>query len=534
MTGNKNPDAHSASGTDDAMSLVTTNKTVTSGDITMASASSNAGLPALPQNEVLAVIQNAMQVFEQFMANQQLPPPSATTPSPSENQVLQRPASLAEVDHLLAKKNDYDAYGQKGTKFSGSGLAWSAVAWVECSKEEARSYAPSAQDKLLLNEAKGLLEGKAKAAMADTCFNTLEEFFNWVLQQFPQAEYESRIRQAISSGSWLKGTTSETLGPTARNIYANLGATDANAVLIARALHHVDQLPFVNTLVDPNSMTAARMPTFFANFHNIHRLNKMNTGTAQGTSYTENQGAGNSKKSKHKKPSRSVAGKNKDPTNLATNATMSTQRQDAQANNLSSKGKQLKAVADTGAKVCLITQETSERLGLNVRTGARPLLKPLWSDSTPHRALGCTRVNLHITGGPAIWTDAVVIGFRTSWEVLIGDKALEGLGIRLMIPAMQKCLKTSEKQPDHPAKTLDTDWRKEQLRVPSEEEYEKLPESASTHDPETLSLSDPVLAATAVPEPAVSRPMRARLGLPADFFIPQRDAEFERQNALYL
>ncbi|PIA14388.1 hypothetical protein COEREDRAFT_10433 [Coemansia reversa NRRL 1564] len=315
------------------MSLVTSNETVTSGDITMASASSNAGPPALSQNEVLAVIQNAMQVFEQFVANQQLPPPSATTPSPSENQVLQRPASLAEVDHLLAKKNDYDAYGRKGTKFSGSGLAWSAAAWVECSKEEARSYAPSAQDKLLLNEAKGLLEGKAKAAMADTRFNTLEEFFNWVLQQFPQAEYESRVRQAISSGSWLRGTTSETLGPTARNIYANLGATDANAVLIACMLHHVDQLPFVNTLVDPNSMTAARMLAFLADFHNIYRLNKMNTGTAQGTSHTENQGTGNNKKPKHKKPPRSAAGENKGPTNPATNTTTSAQQQSAQANN---------------------------------------------------------------------------------------------------------------------------------------------------------------------------------------------------------
>ncbi|PIA14389.1 hypothetical protein COEREDRAFT_10434 [Coemansia reversa NRRL 1564] len=168
-----------------------------------------------------------------------------------------------------------------------------------------------------------------------------------------------------------------------------------------------------------------------------------------------------------------------------------------------------------------------------MRTGAKPLLKPLWSDSAPHRALGRTRVNLRIKGGPAIWTDAVVIRFRTSWEVLIGDKALEGLGIRLMTPAIQKRLKTGRKQPDHPAKTLDTDWRKEQLRVPSEEEYEKLPESASTHDPEILSLSDPTPAAIAVPEPVVSRPMRARLGLPADFFIPQRDAEFECQNALY-
>ncbi|KAJ2607033.1 hypothetical protein GGF44_006528, partial [Coemansia sp. RSA 1694] len=191
-------------------------------------------------------------------------------------------------------------------------------------------------------------------------------------------------------------------------------------------------------------------------------------------------------------------------------------------------GKPVHAVADPGAEVTLINVETASRLGIRVTKSSRPCLRPLWGPSSSYRSIGRANVSLQIDAGKPVWTTAVVVDFgQTTWDVLVGKDTLADLGVMLMTPAMLRRVGGTEKIPDHDGKMLDSPRRV------VEADYDLFPDTAPTHDLSHTSPVEESPAAPAIREPVVSRPMRARVGLPAGFFVPSRDSNFLKWDRLY-
>ncbi|PIA12562.1 hypothetical protein COEREDRAFT_12598 [Coemansia reversa NRRL 1564] len=190
--------------------------------------------------------------------------------------------------------------------------------------------------------------------------------------------------------------------------------------------------------------------------------------------------------------------------------------------------------SDTGAKVCLITEQAAKRIGLNITTNSRLLLCALWLDATLHRSVGHMHIHLCVDNGPQVRAYAIVVSFGKVWDILVGSKTLQQLGIQLTSPVMDRHLHSSTKVTDYPTKMLDGLWR-QQTVVPSvEEAYDNMPNTTPSHD---LAFPSPTEASSAVApvvEPVVVRPMHAHLGLPVDFFMPECNDDFHRLNALYL
>ncbi|PIA17807.1 hypothetical protein COEREDRAFT_7004 [Coemansia reversa NRRL 1564] len=301
--------------------------------------------------------------------------------------------------------------------------------------------------------------------------------------------------------------------------------TDHNAVLIANALWELNPAPFANRLLDPDHVQAADMEQLCHEFDIAHDLLTRRSAIA---SMSGNRSASSNKKKKKQTGSSSGNGpSNSGNTAPAASVNTSVARTPAAATATTTTS------IDTGAQVCLITEQAAKCIGLRISTKSCPMLKPLWPGSKAYRSRGRTNIMLSLDGSPPIWARAVVVGFDCCWEVLVGNKELTKLGVRLMTPAMQRRLGSSTQTADHPAKALDTPWRNNSPRAPQEADYDDVPDTALTHD---LAFPSPVEASTAAPavsEPVVSRPMCARLGLPADYFVPERDDEFLRQDALY-
>ncbi|KAJ2815581.1 hypothetical protein GGI24_006001, partial [Coemansia furcata] len=192
-------------------------------------------------------------------------------------------------------------------------------------------------------------------------------------------------------------------------------------------------------------------------------------------------------------------------------------------------GKPLRAVADPGAEVTLIDIHAARRLNLRISEHYRPRLRALWPGGSGHASLGTTNVSLNLDNSMPVWITAVVVDFRqTAWDILAGQDTLDSLGVHLMMPAMVRHIRGTEKIPDHPGKVLDSPHHA------LESVYESFPDMAPAHD-----LSEPFLtevsttATTTVKEPMVSCPMHVHVGLPSGFFIPSRNADFQKWDSLY-
>ncbi|KAJ2808695.1 hypothetical protein H4R20_000705 [Coemansia guatemalensis] len=101
-------------------------------------------------------------------------------------------------------------------------------------------------------------------------------------------------------------------------------------------------------------------------------------------------------------------------------------------------GKQaVKAVADPGAEVSVITLEAAQRLNQKVNTNRRPWLKPMWSGAE-YRAYGRIKALVDIADGPRRWLDLVVVDDMQKWDLLLGNANLERLDVQLETPAMRR------------------------------------------------------------------------------------------------
>ncbi|KAJ2181183.1 hypothetical protein GGF45_001648 [Coemansia sp. RSA 551] len=196
-------------------------------------------------------------------------------------------------------------------------------------------------------------------------------------------------------------------------------------------------------------------------------------------------------------------------------------------------------VADSGAEITLVKQSLARKLKLVVRTKSKPELRALWPSAQPYKTLGRTNIQLKVSNGPVRWVKAVVVDFDSNWEVLVGDQGLKSLGCNLMTPAMSRRVPGATVVRDHPGKQLDSvepaeapEMAPETVPVEAdniniESVYDTFPDTAPGHDLSTGPAAEPPAAALPA-EPVHSRPMRARLGLSVGFFVPGRDADFER------
>ncbi|PIA12653.1 hypothetical protein COEREDRAFT_12437 [Coemansia reversa NRRL 1564] len=338
--------------------------------------------------------------------------------------------------------------------------------------------------------------------------NWVEELYQYLLDAFPQADFELKVLQAINSGKLFKDAPKRALGTFAYAVYRNMDHNNPLAAfLITNSLY--------------------MMCKYF------NRINTIDCGpewTQQG-----NVSASNVKKKKKKRGNGSSpiyfvhsinCSKSKNSLGRETNHLISIP-------GLKAKDYKLKGLADTGAKVCLITERAAKRIGLNITMNSRPLLCALWPDAAPYRSVGRMHVHLYVDNGLQVWAHAIIISFGKGWDILVGGKTLQQLRIQLISPAMDRRLRGSTKVTDHPAKTLDGPWR-QQTTVPSvEEAYNYMPDTAPSHDLAFPSLTETSGAVATVVEPVVAQPMRACLGLPADFFVPERDDDFHRLDVLY-
>ncbi|PIA13545.1 hypothetical protein COEREDRAFT_11302 [Coemansia reversa NRRL 1564] len=496
-----------------------------SSDITMESVDS---LVHVPPEQLRAFVQRANAVLgnpEETHAPDSVAPshaPSATNASSATNN---RPKISCET------------FMAQATKFSGEDLRMSVANWVEVNKP--------------------------KAAVGQLLFNTLEELYQYLLDAFPQADFELKVLQAINSGKLFKDAPKRALGAFAYAVYRNMVHNNPLAAfLITNSLYMVNTLPFTVKDTKLQEIRPADVEKMCKYFDRINTIDCRPEWTQQG-----NVSASNVKKKKKKRGNGSAspsngnasgtnmantsrssvpsAGRNTSPSATpvyfvhSINCSKSKNSLGRETNHLISipglkaKDYKLKGLADTGAKVCLITELAAKRIGLNITTNSRPLLHALWPDVTPHCSVGRAHVRLCMDNGLQVWAHAVVVSFGKGWDILVGGKTLQQLGIQLTSPAMDCRLRGSTKVTDHPAKTLDGPWR-QQTTVPSVEEvYDYMPDTAPSHDLAFPSLTETSGAAAPVVEPIVAWPMRARLGLPGDFFVPECDDDFHRLDALY-
>ncbi|PIA14823.1 DNA/RNA polymerase [Coemansia reversa NRRL 1564] len=180
---------------------------------------------------------------------------------------------------------------------------------------------------------------------------------------------------------------------------------------------------------------------------------------------------------------------------------------------LRAKDCELRALADTGAKVCLITERVAKCAGVTINTNSRPLLRTLWPDAVPHHSIGRMHIRLQVENGPRIWMHAVVVSFGKGWDLLVGGKTLQQLGIQLTSPTMDRRLGAASKVADHPAKTLDGPSTALAVAQTIESTYESMPDTE--------------------PSCELSHPSPTETRLPANYFVPEHDDEFVTLNALY-
>ncbi|PIA13343.1 hypothetical protein COEREDRAFT_11509 [Coemansia reversa NRRL 1564] len=176
---------------------------------------------------------------------------------------------------------------------------------------------------------------------------------------------------------------------------------------------------------------------------------------------------------------------------------------------LYAKGYKLKVLADTSAKVCLITEKAAKRAGLRVTTNSRPMLCALWPEAAPHHSIRQANICLCVDNGPCVWTHAVIIGFNRGWDILVGGKALKQLRIQLTSPAMDRYLNGSGKTTNHPLKTIDGPWRAQTAVAVIEDTYDKMPDTAPSHNLSFPSLTEASCTTPLVFEPVVVWPMCA-------------------------
>ncbi|KAJ1859461.1 hypothetical protein LPJ73_001794, partial [Coemansia sp. RSA 2703] len=156
--------------------------------------------------------------------------------------------------------------------------------------------------------------------------------------------------------------------------------------------------------------------------------------------------------------------------------------------------------------------------------------------------MGTIKTKLLIADGPLPVVSLAVIQSEQPWEVLVSASDLERLDIILMTPAMLKCAKhferrqkkdsTVEPAPSFADTTIKREY--EQMLDPAIAAVEEATRDAAVElIPNDKVDTDPRQDTAKINQLTGHRKMRVRLGLPADFFVYERDADFEHWDAMY-
>ncbi|PIA16166.1 DNA/RNA polymerase [Coemansia reversa NRRL 1564] len=434
-------------------------------------------------------------------------------------------ATSEAASNGMRGKVSCETFTSQVTKFSVTDLRMSALSWIAINNREFDAYLPGAPESMRLNAVLPLLTGEVKNAMGQLLFSSLAELYDFLCNSFPQADYELRVQDTARSGKLFIQAPKRAIGTFALAIYKNMNQENLLSVMvIARALFVVNSIPFVVYKIVLDAIHPDEVPEMCRCFNHANKI-----GLTLGK-----------KKKKHGAGTNNPAPPATNPPAPTISSTASTSSpQGREVSNLMAipglctKDYELRALADTGAKVCLITERAAKRAGITININSRPLLRTLWPDAAPHHSIGRAHIRLQVENGPRIWTHAVVISFGKGWDLLVGGKTLHQLGIQLMSPAMDWCLGAASKAADHPTKTLDGPSTALAVAQTIESAYESMPDTEPSRELSHPSLTETSRAAAPVSEPVVSRPMRARLGLPANYFVPEHDDEFVTLNTLY-
>ncbi|PIA13180.1 hypothetical protein COEREDRAFT_11677 [Coemansia reversa NRRL 1564] len=486
-------------------------------------------------------------------------------------------ATSEAASNGMQGKISCETFTSQVTKFSVTDLRMSALSWITINKREFDAYLPGAPEAMRLNAVLPLLTGEAKNATGQLLFSSLAKLYDFHCNSFPQADYVLRVQDAARSGKLFMQAPKHAIGTFALAIYKNMNQENPlSTTLIARAPFAENSLPFMVYKIVPDAIRPDEVPEMCRCFDHTNKIGLM---LGDGNNATMPPASSGKKKKKRGGGTNNPAPPATNPPAPTISSTASTSSPQGNAsktrassfklkgglenntvsyfinainctNNTNSLGRkvshlmaipglhakncELRALADTGAKVCLITERAAKCTGITININSRLLLRTLWPDAMPHHSVGRAHICLQVENGLRIWTHVVVVSFSKGWDLLVGGKTLQQLGIQLTSPMMDRHLGAACKAADHPAKTLDGPSTVLAVAQTIESAYESMPDTEPSHELSHPSPTETSRAAAPVSEPVVSRPMRARLGLPANYFVPKHNDEFITLNALYL
>ncbi|KAJ2386669.1 hypothetical protein H4S02_003745, partial [Coemansia sp. RSA 2611] len=467
-----------------------------------------------------------------------------------------------------------DIFEKSAPTFCGESDERSSVKWVDEIKAEFGDAFRGEPPSILYKMAYAKLVGAAAKTIRHPKERTLEALFAAVVAKYPLHHYQERVIRELRSGKAFNSETRETLSQKASEILDSIGDWPSGPEALALALEKVAGHLWSQQKVHAARATRRDVESAIGRFEDTllaDTLTKLNLGSVDSSAEKK------ASKAEVKKSEPVEEVKNSEPKSrnakrranrwkskkegeeaikeVQTLKAELRQMRAANASNAATAGPEvkigttdIKAVADPGAEISLLTLQAADRLGLTVHTDWRPRLIPAWA-RTPHTTEGYVNVRVEIADGPKRWTKAAVIDRPQKWEMLVGNKLLKELDVELVTPAMRRRQRGSAATgvpttvaSAGPAGATDIVAAQETVHRPiTDEDYADFPVPERTADivvdDEPIELipdANAVVRGATVGSSAIQpRKMRVKLGLPADYFVHEQDSDFHRWNALY-
>ncbi|PIA16008.1 hypothetical protein COEREDRAFT_8962 [Coemansia reversa NRRL 1564] len=152
-------------------------------------------------------------------------------------------------------------------------LRMSALSWIAINKREFDAYLPGAPEAMRLNAVLPLLTGEAKNAMGQLLFSSLAELYNFLCDSFPQADYELRVQDVARSGKLFMQAPKRAIGTFALAIYKNMNQENLlSTTLIACARFAENSLPFVVYKIVPDAIRPDEVPEMCRCFDHANKI----------------------------------------------------------------------------------------------------------------------------------------------------------------------------------------------------------------------------------------------------------------------
>ncbi|KAJ2783725.1 hypothetical protein GGI18_003493, partial [Coemansia linderi] len=466
-----------------------------------------------------------------------------------------------------------DIFEKSAPTFCGESDERSSVKWVDEIKAEFGDAFRGEPPSILYKMAYAKLVGAAAKTIRHPKERTLEALFAAVVAKYPLHHYQERVIRELRSGKAFNSETRETLSQKASEILDSIGDWPSGPEALALALKKVAGHLWSQQKVHAACATRRDIESAIGRFEDTllaDTLTKLNLGSVDSLAEKKASKA-EVKKSEPMEEVKNLEPKSRNAKRRAnqwkskkkgeeaikevqTLKAELRQMRAANASNAATAGPvkigttDIKAVADPGAEISLLTLQAADRLGLAVHTDWRPRLIPAWA-RTPHTTEGYVNVRVEIADGPKRWTKAAVIDRPQKWEMLVGNKLLKELDVELVTPAMRRRQRGSAATgvpttvaSAGPTGAADIVAAQETVHRPiTDEDYADFPVPERTADivvdDEPIELipdANAVVRGATVGSSTIQPcKMHVKLGLPADYFVHEQDSDFHRWNALY-